>query len=69
MVKLIFVGITCRVNPKHIEPRQNGHHLADNIFKIILVNKNGYILIQILLIFVPKEPINILSASIHTMAS
>ena len=34
----------------------NGHHFANNIFKCISLNKNVRILVQILLIFIPKDP-------------
>ena len=37
-------------------PGQNGHHLADNIFRCIFVNQKFAILITISLKFVPKGP-------------
>ena len=37
---------------------QNGCHLADNVFKLIFLNENCCIFIQISLTFVPKGPIN-----------
>ena len=39
-------------------PRQNGRHFTDDIFKCIVVNKNIWIPIEILLKFVAKGPIN-----------
>ena len=41
-----------------ISPRQNGCHLADNIFRCIFMNEKFCILIQISLKFVPKYPID-----------
>ena len=41
-----------------ISPEQNGHHFADNIFKHIFLNENVIISIEILLKFVPKDPID-----------
>ena len=37
---------------------QNGHYFEDDIFKQILLNANGWILIGISLNFVPKDPID-----------
>ena len=39
-------------------PGQNGRHFTDNIFRCIFVNEKLYILIKILLKFVPKGPID-----------
>ena len=41
-----------------LKPRQNGRHIADDIFKCIFLNENAFILIKIFLKFVPKGPIN-----------
>ena len=41
-----------------LRPRQNGRHLADNIFKCIFLNENVWIPIEISLKFVPKGPID-----------
>ena len=49
-------------------PRQNGHHFADNIFKCIFLNENIWISIKISLKFVPKGPINNISALVKKMA-
>ena len=35
---------------------QNGRHFADDIFRCILVNEKFYILIRVLLKFLPKGP-------------
>ena len=39
-------------------PGQNGHHLANNIFRSICLNEKFYILIKISQKFVPKGPID-----------
>ena len=49
-------------------PGQNGRHFADNIFKCIFLNENFWILIKISLKFVPKGPINNISALVQLMA-
>ena len=41
-----------------LSPRQDGRHFPDDIFKWIFLNENCCILIQILLKYVPKGPIN-----------
>ena len=51
-----------------LRPRQNGRHFADDIFKCILLNENVWILIEISLKFVPKGPINNISALVQIMA-
>ena len=40
-----------------MRPKQNGRHIADEIFKLIFFNENRGIFIKILLKFVPKDPI------------
>ena len=47
---------------------QNGHRLADDIFKCIFLNENLWILIKISLKFVPKGPINNIPALVQVMA-
>ena len=51
-----------------LRPRQNGCHLADNIFKRIFLNENIWIPIEISLKFVPKGSINNIPALIQIMA-
>ena len=51
-----------------LRPRQNGRHFADDIFKCIFFNENVWILIKISLKFVPKGPINKISALFQIMA-
>ena len=48
--------------------RQNGHHLPDDIFKCIFLNENVFVSIKISLKFVPKGPINDITALIQIMA-
>ena len=45
-----------------LRPRQNGRHFADDIFKWIFVNENIWIPIEISLRFIPRGPINNISA-------
>ena len=47
---------------------QYGRHFADDIFKSIFVNDNFFIVINILLKFAPKGPIDNNSALVQTMA-
>ena len=54
------------VNP--LKPGQNGHHLADDIFKCIFVNENVWIVIKISLNFVLHGPFNIIAALDQVMA-
>ena len=51
-----------------LRPRQNGRHIADDIFKCIFLNENVWILIKISLKFVPKGPINNIPALVQIMA-
>ena len=51
-----------------LRPRQNGHHFADDTFKLIFVNENVWISITISLKFVPKGPINNIPALVQIMA-
>ena len=45
-----------------LRPRQNGRHFADTILKCIFFSENVWIPIEISLKFVPKGPINNISA-------
>ena len=51
-----------------LRPRQNGRHLADDIFKCIFLNENIRISIKISLKIVPKGPINNIPAMVQIMA-
>ena len=51
-----------------LRPRQNGRHFPDDIFKCIFLNENAWILIKILLKFVPKGPINKIPTLVQIMA-
>ena len=55
-----------RVNT--LRPRQHGCHFPDDIFKCIFLNENVWISIKISLEFVPKGPINNISALVQIMA-
>ena len=50
-----------------LQPRQNGRHFADAIFKRIFVSDNVWIPIKISLKFVPKGPINNIPALVQIM--
>ena len=54
--------------PIPLRPRQNVRHFADNIFKCIFLNENGWLLIEISLKFVPKGPVNNIPALDQIMA-
>ena len=49
-------------------PRQNGRHLADDVFKCILLNENVWISIKNSLKFVPMGPIDNKPALVQIMA-
>ena len=50
-----------------MRPRQNGCHFPDDLFKCIFLNENVWILIKISLKFVPKCPIDNISALVQIM--
>ena len=50
-----------------LRPRQNGRHLADNIFKCIFLNENVWTLIEISLNFVLKGSINNILSLVQIM--
>ena len=51
-----------------LRPTQNGCHFADDILKLIFLNGNVWIAIEIGLNFVPKGPINNIPALVQIMA-
>ena len=53
---------------QHIEAETKRRHFADDIFKCIFLNENGWIPIKISLKFVPKGPINNIPALVQIMA-
>ena len=67
LIEWIFLSIT-PTTVKTLRPRENGRHFADDIFKCIFVNGNFWIPIKISLKFVPKDPINNISALVQIMA-
>ena len=63
----------CSSGPGHhyfntLRPRQDVHHFPVDIFKCIFLNENAWILIKILLKFVPKGAINNIPAVVQIMA-
>ena len=63
-------SIWCSTKPilNTLRLRQNRRHFADDIFKCIFLNENGWIPIEISLKFVPKGPINNIPALVQIMA-
>ena len=66
-------SVTCRssynhLHIKHIEPKQNGRHFADDMLKCIFLNENVWIPNNISLKFVPEGPINNNPALVQVMA-
>ena len=51
-----------------LRPRQNGRHFVDDTFKRIFANENARISIKISLKFVPKSPIDDISALFQIVA-
>ena len=51
-----------------LRPRQDGRLFPDDISRSIFVNENVHILIKILLMFVPKVPVNNIPALVQIMA-
>ena len=51
-----------------LRPRQNGDHFPNDIFKCIFLNENVWVSLKISLKFVPKGPINNISALVQIMA-
>ena len=71
MLTQFYVAIYGITRPQWINtlrPRQNGRHLADDIFKGIFLNKNVWIPIKFSLKFVPNGPINNIPALVQIMA-
>ena len=61
--------ITCTNDHPICRPQcVNGRHFADDIFKYIFLNENGWIPIKISLKFVPKGRINNIPALVQIMA-
>ena len=61
-IKIILNGINA------LRPRQNSRHSADDIFKIIFVNENVWITINISLKFIPNGRIDNMPALAQIMA-
>ena len=63
---IVKMAIVSAVNT--LRPRQNCRHFADDIFNSIFLNENVWMPITISLKFVPKDPINNISALVQIMA-
>ena len=63
-------GDTCRiwVGFNTLWPRQNGRHFPDDIFNCIFLDGNAWISTKISLNFIPRCPINNISALVQIMA-
>ena len=61
----LYYGVSACINT--LRARRNGQHFAD-IFKPTLFNENVWISIKISLKFVPRSPINNISALVQIMA-
>ena len=59
---------SCSGNFNTLSPRQNGRHFPNDIFKLIFLNENVWISIDISLKFVPKGPINNIPTMVQIMA-
>ena len=64
----VIMKTTLGPSYQHMRPQQDGRHFSNDIFKCIFLNENVKILIEILLKFLPKGPINIISALVQIMA-
>ena len=76
MLSAIFPTISDFVFVRHfllwmyfntLRPRQNGRHIAGDIFKCIFMNENAWISLKISLKFVPKFRINNIPALVQIM--
>ena len=61
-------ALTQEVLINTLRSRQNGCHFADDILTYIFLNENVWIPIEISLKFVPKDPINNITALVQIMA-
>ena len=68
---IVYQGATytrcSTVGVNTLRPRQNGRHIADDIFKFIFLNEYAWIPIKISLKFVPKGPINNIPVLVQIM--
>ena len=58
----------CQCWCNSLRPRWNRRHFANDCFKCIFLNENVLILIKISLKFIPKDPINNISALVSIIA-
>ena len=66
-ISFVHIEMVQEVENK-LEPRQNGRHFVDNIYKHIFFNENIWISIKISLKFVSQGPINNIPALVQIMA-
>ena len=67
--KRAFIDTSCGNRGLNtLRPRQDGRHFSDDIFKCIFLNENVWISLKIWLKFVPRVPINNISAMVQIMA-
>ena len=60
--------ILIKISLNTLRPRQNGRRFTDDTFKRIFLNENVKILIKISLKFIPRGPINNITALVQIMA-
>ena len=65
---LIIMGYMLFKILNTLQPRQNGCHFPDNLFKCIFLNENAWVSIKISLTFIPKCPINNIPTLAQKMA-
>ena len=63
--KLLFCIMSLKTFLNSLRPKWNRRHFADDIFKCIFLNENVWIPIKFSLKFVPKGPINNISALVQ----
>ena len=66
-LNLIAMFLVVLVVFNSLRPRQNGRHFSDGTFKRFFLNENVRISVEISLKFVPKFPINDITALIQVM--
>ena len=67
-IVLIVIARTLMAQSNTFRPRQNGRHFSDDISRCNFLKENVCISFEITLKFVPKSPINNISALVQIMA-
>ena len=67
IVSMLVTWYKCDVSMNTLRLRPNCHHIADEIFECICLNKNVWISLKISLKFVPKVRINTVLALVQIM--